>query len=57
MLKTLVPFFPIAGQAYHLGEGRMLKTVHMKYLNGTKAYHLGEGRMLKTIERVNACKA
>ena len=34
--------------AYHLGEGRMLKT-QTKWLKSLSiAYHLGEGRMLKT---------
>ena len=48
MLKTKPALDEIAILAYHLGEGRVLKTDEVvKY--GTKlAYHLGEGRVLKT---------
>ena len=34
--------------AYHLGEGRVLKTVIVSVDACTVAYHLGEGRVLKT---------
>ena len=33
--------------AYHLGEGRMLKTSNCCLIVPMVAYHLGEGRMLK----------
>ena len=35
-------------QAYHLGEGRVLKTQSSRTLAESGAYHLGEGRVLKT---------
>ena len=34
--------------AYHLGEGRVLKTKPGEWVNLDEAYHLGEGRVLKT---------
>ena len=34
--------------AYHLGEGRVLKTAALMDSQGREAYHLGEGRVLKT---------
>ena len=40
--------------AYHLGEGRVLKTYMRSYLWRTEAYHLGEGRVLKTEKVFNA---
>ena len=48
MLKTeIVPHFtPLT--AYHLGEGRVLKTDPLTAQTHTLAYHLGEGRVLKT---------
>ena len=48
MLKTMpsVPWFIIT--AYHLGEGRVLKTGFAKVQALEVAYHLGEGRVLKT---------
>ena len=41
--------------AYHLGEGRALKTVCGKVWREATAYHLGEGRALKT--HVGECRA
>ena len=35
--------------AYHLGEGRVLKTAYSLVSASLIAYHLGEGRVLKTI--------
>ena len=35
-------------QAYHLGEGRVLKTIEIMAVERRLAYHLGEGRVLKT---------
>ena len=35
-------------QAYHLGEGRVLKTPKCHSTEHLQAYHLGEGRVLKT---------
>ena len=37
-----------AGTAYHLGEGRVLKTIISTRSFHLEAYHLGEGRVLKT---------
>ena len=37
-----------AAGAYHLGEGRVLKTYSVIWLFPHLAYHLGEGRVLKT---------
>ena len=34
--------------AYHLGEGRVLKTCRPAIIVMALAYHLGEGRVLKT---------
>ena len=34
--------------AYHLGEGRVLKTGRSVPCSRASAYHLGEGRVLKT---------
>ena len=34
--------------AYHLGEGRVLKTLSSRVGVPFLAYHLGEGRVLKT---------
>ena len=48
MLKTRSVFVAFTGSAYHLGEGRMLKTGAFRHGRGRLAYHLGEGRMLKT---------
>ena len=38
-------------EAYHLGEGRVLKTLRHPNSPVFRAYHLGEGRVLKTNER------
>ena len=38
----------MADKAYHLGEGRVLKTTRGSFQIGFSAYHLGEGRVLKT---------
>ena len=38
----------MVGAAYHLGEGRVLKTKKTDWSAFGKAYHLGEGRVLKT---------
>ena len=35
--------------AYHLGEGRVLKTFRARSISAVTAYHLGEGRVLKTM--------
>ena len=35
--------------AYHLGEGRVLKTRMATLERRGQAYHLGEGRVLKTV--------
>ena len=35
-------------RAYHLGEGRVLKTSGTVTSTWYRAYHLGEGRVLKT---------
>ena len=48
MLKTGSVDGSTLGAAYHLGEGRVLKTkIWWAYLY-EEAYHLGEGRVLKT---------
>ena len=49
MLKTKASTMSEPHPAYHLGEGRVLKTI--QYLGNvtSSAYHLGEGRVLKTI--------
>ena len=49
MLKTRSDGVRLADVAYHLGEGRMLKTFVLFYSLNALAYHLGEGRMLKTL--------
>ena len=38
----------ILPKAYHLGEGRVLKTLFDDATLTGAAYHLGEGRVLKT---------
>ena len=48
MLKTFKLHITNAVKAYHLGEGRVLKTVMRAYPYEGEAYHLGEGRVLKT---------
>ena len=48
MLKTRLWNYSWFFQAYHLGEGRVLKTVHDYSSKTARAYHLGEGRVLKT---------
>ena len=48
MLKTLRVQKCKGAEAYHLGEGRVLKTEDFLYANESLAYHLGEGRVLKT---------
>ena len=48
MLKTSW-FDPFSvASAYHLGEGRVLKTYAYRGPRWLAAYHLGEGRVLKT---------
>ena len=49
MLKTdrTRAFFKL--EAYHLGEGRVLKTSDNTVSAIASAYHLGEGRVLKTL--------
>ena len=42
--------------AYHLGEGRVLKTASSSHSYPSPAYHLGEGRVLKTTP-LTACSA
>ena len=49
MLKTSVAQMRLTSSAYHLGEGRVLKTVFVDYYYTHIAYHLGEGRVLKTL--------
>ena len=49
MLKTLRRMIPQLSLAYHLGEGRVLKTKLARGLFLALAYHLGEGRVLKTV--------
>ena len=48
MLKTIQAFFTSSVAAYHLGEGRVLKTPPLSQDLRSVAYHLGEGRVLKT---------
>ena len=48
MLKTYDGYRYISNIAYHLGEGRVLKTWNYYCTNWVLAYHLGEGRVLKT---------
>ena len=48
MLKTLSSDLQALYAAYHLGEGRVLKTQDIHPFERLKAYHLGEGRVLKT---------
>ena len=48
MLKTIASRRPYRIEAYHLGEGRVLKTDGVTYPSISAAYHLGEGRVLKT---------
>ena len=48
MLKTNKTLCCRTGVAYHLGEGRVLKTVSFRFSLSLLAYHLGEGRVLKT---------
>ena len=48
MLKTAPPFSSCGALAYHLGEGRVLKTWKAATMRPPSAYHLGEGRVLKT---------
>ena len=49
MLKTTRRYMRPARQAYHLGEGRVLKTMCGAETVESVAYHLGEGRVLKTL--------
>ena len=48
MLKTSTPEWKDHILAYHLGEGRVLKTPVDYDTVKEEAYHLGEGRVLKT---------
>ena len=48
MLKTIEDAESPALLAYHLGEGRVLKTRLSLAVRFSSAYHLGEGRVLKT---------
>ena len=48
MLKTAVVEGKETLAAYHLGEGRVLKTSAGGLTIWQRAYHLGEGRVLKT---------
>ena len=49
--KPLLKGLFCAHIAYHLGEGRVLKT-HVRVMrSATAAYHLGEGRVLKTTDQ------
>ena len=54
MLKTDKFKEPLRESAYHLGEGRVLKTLELVILGSLAAYHLGEGRVLKTGIRCTA---
>ena len=47
--KPLLKGLFCAHIAYHLGEGRVLKTINEFTQPALEAYHLGEGRVLKTI--------
>lgn len=49
--KPLLEGLFLVNIAYHLGEGRVLKTANSSYLNSISAYHLGEGHVLKTPPR------
>ena len=42
----------VVNEAYHLGEGRVLKTETLADCGTGRAYHLGEGRVLKTFRKV-----
>ena len=46
--KPLLEGLFLVNIAYHLGEGRVLKTRLRRCLSECLAYHLGEGRVLKT---------
>ena len=46
--KPLLEGLFLVNIAYHLGEGRVLKTPRLTSRTPTSAYHLGEGRVLKT---------
>ncbi len=48
MLKTRSTLDCHEVEAYHLGEGRVLKTKKREVFFYGGAYHLGEGRVLKT---------
>ena len=48
MLKTTRTVSRTPDAAYHLGEGRVLKTLVDGFCKVSAAYHLGEGRVLKT---------
>ena len=48
MLKTMLDLKQADTRAYHLGEGRVLKTIRRTWSMVGAAYHLGEGRVLKT---------
>ena len=48
MLKTEDEYEVWLVTAYHLGEGRVLKTTCCGTCFQDEAYHLGEGRVLKT---------
>ena len=48
MLKTAPKAQSALASAYHLGEGRVLKTLVKINIWAREAYHLGEGRVLKT---------
>ena len=48
MLKTYYDLHVLYSSAYHLGEGRVLKTDRPFCCSSFLAYHLGEGRVLKT---------
>ena len=47
--KPLLKGLFCAHIAYHLGEGRVLKTNPHDSNDRRTAYHLGEGRVLKTL--------
>ena len=53
-MLTFIPFRTIA---YHLGEGRVLKTRYVGVYRPSGAYHLGEGRVLKTMGLLTALDA
>ena len=53
MLKTAFRPWHLVEVAYHLGEGRVLKTQIESVKAAAAAYHLGEGRVLKTFERTS----